>query len=125
MTRTGPDRAKPHPISTLKPRVKIWLERDGHYAFGFGLCEMLQAVERAGSIKQAASELGKSYRYVWGRIKAAEEVLGQQLVETHVGGKGIQRSQLTPQARRLVAAFLTLREEMARVLRREFAFRFR
>jgi molybdate transport repressor ModE-like protein len=41
---------------------------------------------RAGSFKQAASDLGKSYRYIWGRIKEAERVLGQQLVETRVGG---------------------------------------
>src|SRR5260370_49291 len=89
-------RQKPVP---LVPRVKVWLETDGRYAFGFGLAEMLQAVDRAGSIKQAAIHLGKSYRYVWGRIKEAEKVLGQQLVETQVGGQGVQRSSLTPMAR--------------------------
>src|SRR5438046_421210 len=62
--------------ASLVPRVKVWLEAEGRYAFGFGLCEMLQAVDKTGSIKQAAARLGKSYSYVWGRIKEAAEVIG-------------------------------------------------
>src|SRR5262245_35427932 len=66
--------------AALTPRVKVWLEAGGRYAFGFGISEILQAVGRAGSIKQAAADLGKSYRHVWGRIKAAEAALGRPLV---------------------------------------------
>src|SRR5260370_42488203 len=110
-------RAKPVAFS---PRVKVWVEIDGHYAFGFGICEILQAVERAGSIKQAAADLGKSYRYVWGRVKKAEKVLGSLLVETQVGGQGAQRSFLTPEARRLSPAFFPLRSRMAGFVRQEF-----
>ena len=69
------------------PRVKVWLEVEGRYAFGLGISEILQAVERAGSIKGAAAELGKSYRHVWGRVKQAEEALGTRLVQTQVGGR--------------------------------------
>ncbi len=108
----------------LTPRVKVWLEIDGRYGFGFGLSEILQAVERAGSIKQAADDLGKSYRYVWGRIKDAEEAIGQALVETQVGGQGTQRSFLTDRARRLVESFLAMRAAVNEVLAEEFARRF-
>src|SRR5262245_37036028 len=102
-----PRSRKPAP---LVPRVKVWLETGGRYAFGFGLSEILQAVERTRSIKQAARDVGKSYRYIWGRIKKAEAVIGEALVETHVGGKGTQRSFLTPAACRLVTAFVALRQ---------------
>src|SRR5262249_26327966 len=123
MTDTRPRRAvKP---AALQPRIKIWLETGDRYAFGFGICEMLQAVERSGSIKQAAADLCKSYRYVWGRIKEAEAALGRLLVETQVGGKDAQRSRLTPDARRLVATFLKLRHEMKVILRDKFTGRFR
>lgn len=117
-----PVSARPEP--RLAPRVKIWLETAGRYAFGFGICQILQAVDRAGSIKQAAGDLGKSYRYVWGRIKEAERALGQRLVHTHVGGKGVQRSSLTPLARRLIDDFLALRRRMIEVLEQQFARRF-
>jgi molybdate transport repressor ModE-like protein len=106
------------------PRVKIWLETDGRYAFGFGLSKILQAVDRAGSIKQAASDLGQSYRYVWGRIKEAEAAFGKQLVETQVGGKDTQRSTLTPSARELVEGFLALRSRIVEVVEQEFSQRF-
>jgi molybdate transport system regulatory protein len=105
------------------PRVKVWLETEGRYAFGFGLCEILQAVGRAGSIKQAAADLGKSYRHVWGRIKEAERALGRQLVVTQVGGRDSQRSSLTPEARRMAAAFLDLRDSLKRAAEQEFALR--
>jgi molybdate transport repressor ModE-like protein len=118
MPRYQTQRPKKWPF--LVPRVKVWLESEGSYAFGFGISEVLQAVDRAGSIKQAASELGKSYRHVWGRIKEAEHALGQQLVETQIGGKDSQRSFLTPAARQLVDDFLAIRKRMMDMVKHEF-----
>jgi molybdate transport system regulatory protein len=106
----------------LTPRVKVWLEcPDGRYAFGLGISEILLAVDRAGSIKQAARHLGKSYRHVWGRVKEAEAALSQQLVVTQVGGEGAQRSTLTPAARQLAQDFLAVRQRMQKAVAREFA----
>jgi molybdate transport system regulatory protein len=104
----------------LTAQVKTWLEVEGEYVCGIALVRMLEAVERTGSIKRAAQELGKSYRYIWGRIKEAEDALGESLVETHVGGKGVQRSALTPVARRLAAAFTTYREQVLQLAEAEF-----
>jgi len=108
----------------MKARVKVWLEIDGRYVFGFGLSEILKAVEAAGSIKAAAESLGKSYRYVWGRIKKAERALGEPLVETRVGGKGTDRSSLTELAGRLVGDYDALRGRMLDVVEQEFSSRF-
>jgi molybdate transport system regulatory protein len=111
--------------SPLRPRIKVWLETDGgRYAFGFGIAEILRAVDRAGSIKQAAADLGQSYRHVWGLVKEAERALGRPLVETHVGGRGTRRSSLTPEARRLVDTFLSVRGHLIEVVEREFARHF-
>lgn len=112
------------PQAALTPRVKVWLELGGHYAFGLGVCEILQAVDRTGSIKHAAAALGKSYRHVWARLKEAEQALGRPLVESQVGGRGTRRSRLSPEAGRLVAAFLALRSRMAQAVEAEFARHF-
>jgi len=109
----------------IEPRVKVWLELDGRYVFGFGLSEILKAVEKSGSIKAAAESLGKSYRYVWGRVKKAERALGEPLVETRIGGKGTGRSSLTQRAKRLVADFDALRRRVFDVAEGEFSSRFR
>jgi molybdate transport system regulatory protein len=110
--------------SALVPRVKVWLELDGRYAFGLGLSAILQAVDRAGSIKHAAADLGKSYRHVWGRLKEAERALGRPLVEAQVGGRSSRRSALTAEGRQLVAAFRAFRDCMLRAVQEEFARHF-
>jgi molybdate transport system regulatory protein len=118
MSRSQAQRPRRLPLS---PRIKVWLEvRGGGYAFGLGISEILQAVDRAGSIKQAAADLGKSYRHVWGRLKEAQRALGRQLVEAQVGGQGSHRSSLTPEARRLVDAYLKFRGRMMELMPSEF-----
>jgi molybdate transport system regulatory protein len=103
------------------PHVKVWLEANGRYAFGPGLSDILQAVDRAGSIKHAPRHVHKSYRHVWQRIQEAEVALGQPLVQTQVGGTGTQRSSLTEAARRLLASFLALRGRMLQLVEEEFS----
>jgi molybdate transport system regulatory protein len=108
----------------MTPRVKVWLEVDGNYVFGFGLSEILKAVDATGSIKAAAQLSEKSYRYVWGRIKKAERALGEPLVETRVGGKGTSRSSLTELARRLARGYDALCRRMFEIADQEFSSRF-
>ena len=104
----------------LAPRAKVWIECDGEYVFGHGICQILEAVEQTGNIKHAAEQLGKSYRYVWSRIKEAERALGQSLVEARVGGADAQRSTLTPLAQQLIAQFRALRARVLEVVEQEF-----
>ena len=108
----------------VQPRVKVWLEIEGQYVFGFGISEILKAVEESGSIKAAAALLGKSYRHIWARIKKAEAALGEPLVNARVGGKGSSRSSLTELARRLVGDYDALRHRMFEVVDQEFSTRF-
>lgn len=112
--------AKSPPRLSLAPRVKVWLEIDGEYVFGHGICQILEAVAAAGSIKEAAAKLDKSYRYVWGRIKKAEKAMARELVTAHVGGSGVQRSELTPLATELCLKFNRLREKMIRQMAKDF-----
>jgi molybdate transport system regulatory protein len=107
----------------VRLRIKVWLEVDGQYVFGFGLSQILKAVEATGSIKAGADRLGKSYRYVWARIKKAEKTLGKPLVETRVGGKGTRRSSLSALASRLVADYDAMRQRSFEILEEEYAAR--
>jgi len=112
------DRAKQ--TENAAPRVKVWLEMDGDYVFGHGICSILEAVETAGSIKEAAATVGKSYRHVWSRIKQAEQAIGAPLVESQVGGAQARRTELTPLAKRLVDGFQQFRQRMIAAARSEF-----
>lgn len=107
----------------IRPRVKVWFDCDGQHVFCSGMCQILEAVEATGSIKDAAEKIGKSYRFVWAKIKRTERDLGQTLVETHVGGSGTRRSTLSPLGKQLVADFVELRAHIRRFTDSHFAAR--
>jgi molybdate transport system regulatory protein len=111
---------KTSPKTEVVPRAKFWLELDGQYVFGRGISEILKAVAQTGSIKAAADRVGKSYRFVWARVKQTEQSLGASLVHTQIGGSGTHRSELTELARDLVRDFDALRERALALVRREF-----
>ena len=83
--------------------IKLWLEQDGQVLFGEGRLQLLEALDRTGSLAGAARELGMSYRAAWGRLRASEKRLGFALVERGEGGRRAMR--LTPAARRLMTGY--------------------
>ena len=109
----------------VTPRTKVWLESDGRYVFGLGICEILKAVQATGSIKSAAQKIGKSYRHIWDRVKETEQALGAPLVRTQVGGKDVRRSEITPLAQDLVVEFEALRARLFALVHEEFPPRLR
>lgn len=106
---------------TVIPRTKVWLEIEGNYVFGLGICSILEAIEDTGSIKAAAETVGKSYRHVWSRLKQAEEALGISLVETQVGGSDSRRSSLTTSAGELVCQYREMREQVFSIVGERFS----
>ncbi len=65
----------------LKSRQWIVDEHD-HIIFGEGRREILENIERSGSINQTAKMMRMSYKAVWGKIKATEQHLNTRLVLT-------------------------------------------
>ncbi len=86
-------------------KYKVWLEKDGEIIIGMGREKLLKEIDKTGSIKKAAENLGISYKKAWEYLKAMENRLGKKLVETHKGGKYGGGSQLTPYAKKLISDF--------------------
>lgn len=108
------------PLS-IRPRVKLWLELDDGKAFCPGTYRILQEIVRTGSIKDAALKVGRSYRFVWDKLKDVERALGAPLVESRVGGKQDQRSALTPLGELLAQEFDLLRKKVFEMVDHEVA----
>ena len=83
--------------------VQLWLEGEDGEGFGRGRVELLQLVGELGSLSKAAKQLGMSYRGAWGKIKKAERIAGETLVDA----SGTKRDgySLTPAGRELVQRF--------------------
>jgi molybdate transport repressor ModE-like protein len=97
------------------PAFKVWMETDDGYVFGPGVYSLLKRVNEVGTLKEAATQLGMSYRYAWGLIRKAEEKLGEPLISAHKGGRsGGGGAELTERGRYFLVEFQRLREQMAR-----------
>jgi molybdate transport system regulatory protein len=83
-------------------KVKWWLEKDGGLVVGKGRCMLLEAIDRLGSLREAARVCDISYRAAWGKLRASEQRLGEALVETRPGKRGMT---VTPRARQLLQIF--------------------
>ncbi len=108
-------------MATFVPRQKLWLEHDGHLVMSDYRVRLLELIQDSGSLAQAATELGLSYRRAWGKVKELEANLGLPLVQSEVGGAGGGHTVLSPQGRDLVAAYRRFQERAARALDEAFA----
>jgi molybdate transport system regulatory protein len=108
----------------MRLAYKIWLEYRGR-AFGEGPARLLDGVERTGSLRKAASELGMSYNKAWRILRAAEQRLGFPLLDRRVGGSLGGGSHLTPHAKDLLARYRAVAVEadvvLGAVFERHFA----
>lgn len=86
-------------------RMHLWLESGENVYFGMGRVMLLNRIEELGSLRKAADSLGMSYRAAWGKLRATEEALGVELVETTGTRRGGYR--LTPAGIRLRDKFMT------------------
>jgi molybdate transport repressor ModE-like protein len=101
------DHGKPHPA------FKVWMETEDGYVFGPGVYSLLKKVMEVGTLKEASTELGMSYRYAWGLIRKAEEKLGEPLLVAHKGGKsGGGGAELSERGKKFLLEFQSLREQM-------------
>ncbi len=77
----------------------IFVDENREKFFGEGPCRLLQAVERTGSLRAAAMEMGMAYTKSLRILRRAEEVLGFPLTLRAAGGISGGGSRLTPQGK--------------------------
>ena len=106
--------------SSLEPRIKLWVEKDGLLVLSDYRARLLQHIAETGSLAEAAQRMELSYRRAWGKIREIEQNLGVRLVQSEVGGAGGGGSRLTRDGERLVALYKRFRKLMEVDLGKEF-----
>jgi molybdate transport system regulatory protein len=79
---------------------------------------LLEAIERYGSISQAAKAVPLSYKAAWDAVDAMNNIAEETLVERTTGGLHGGGTRLTDYARRLIAMYRALEQESQLVLER-------
>ncbi|BAQ16630.1 hypothetical protein GL4_1172 [Methyloceanibacter caenitepidi] len=88
---------------------------------GPGKVDLLEAIERAGSISGAGRDLGMSYRRAWLLVSALNEMFGKTLVNTSPGGAGGGGAEVTDFGRAVVDAYRRADARSNQAIREEFA----
>ncbi|MDP3466378.1 MAG: TOBE domain-containing protein [Sulfuricurvum sp.] len=103
----------------MKIDGRFWLTKEGQSFLGSGRVELLEWIDKTGSINAAAKEMKMSYKAAWERINGMNLLADQPLIERTTGGKGGGGTKLTPYAHELIATFHRFNE-----LHRQFIDRF-
>jgi len=80
--------------SKLQPKIRILI--GAVVAIGPGKADLLEAIERTGSISAAGREMGMSYRRAWLLVEAVNLSFKEALVTTVTGGRRGGGAVLTP-----------------------------
>lgn len=109
---------KPH---KLKLNYKVWIETEDHVGvFGGGKWMLLKAIRDTGSLKEAVTQMGYTYRKTWGNLKSIEDKLGIKLIEKRRGGEKGGETVLTERGEMIVDFFDKLYDEVEPVINERF-----
>jgi molybdate transport system regulatory protein len=100
----------------VKIQSKFWIEVNGRPVFGGGRRYLLEAIDKYGSINQAAREVNISYRKAWSYLNTMEERLGMKLVERQTGGKDGGGAILTEDARTILKKYNDLERGLQKIV---------
>lgn len=81
------------PKTRFFPRIRVM--RADTIILGPGKADLLEAICRTGTIRDAAAELGMSYMRAWGLIRTMNDSFKEPLVTTARGGSEKGRATLT------------------------------
>ncbi|GBE01748.1 molybdenum-pterin-binding protein MopA [bacterium BMS3Bbin06] len=104
----------------MEIRSKLWIEIDGEPVFGRGRMFLLEAIDKYGSINQAAKQINISYRKAWSYIGTMEDRLGIKLVERHAGGKHGGGAVLTDEAKEFITRYRMMEEGIKEIIDERF-----
>ncbi|MES2496993.1 MAG: ModE family transcriptional regulator [Pseudomonadota bacterium] len=97
-------------LGPLKLKAQIFCGDEP--AIGPGKADLLDAIDREGSISAAGRALGMSYRRTWLLVDSMNRCWEEKLVETTPGGGQSSGARITPFGKQVLAAYRTLERSM-------------
>lgn len=94
-------------------KLKLQLVCGDGFAIGPGKADILEAIDREGSISAAGRALGMSYRRAWLLVDEMNRCFREKVIETQKGGSTEQGARLTDLGRLVLEAYRSLEEQSA------------
>lgn len=93
-------------LFSCRPRFRVLIDK--RIALGPGKVDLLEAIEEAGSISQAARQMKLSYRRAWEMVDTMNRCFKHPLVARVTGGKGGGGARLTESGARMVRLYRSM-----------------
>jgi molybdate transport system regulatory protein len=97
-------------LGPLKLKAQIFCGDEP--AIGPGKADLLEAIDREGSISAAGRVLGMSYRRTWLLVDSMNRCWTDRLVDTTPGGGQEKGARVTPLGRKVLAAYRALERNL-------------
>jgi molybdate transport system regulatory protein len=104
---------------TFKVNGSLWIEGDGQRFFGPGPVELLELIEKTGSINKAAKAMEMSYKKAWEIVNRINGLTAAPFVVTSIGGEDGGGSTVSAEAKEMIAWYRELRERFREFLENE------
>jgi molybdate transport system regulatory protein len=101
------------------PRLRIIMGEG--LILGPGKVDLLEAIERHGSISAGAREMGMSYRRAWLLVDAMNQMFKEPVVVAAPGGSHGGGAQITEFGKDIAAAYRRIEERTRAAIREELA----
>lgn len=100
----------------MKIKSSIWFENEGKAFFGKGRIELLEQIEKTGSISKAAKAMKMSYKAAWDAVNEMNSLSSEPIVERETGGKGGGGTRLTEKGKEYIRIFKEIDSLQQKVL---------
>lgn len=97
-------------------KLKAQLMVGDEIAMGPGKADLLDAIDRHGSISAAGRAMSLSYRRAWLMVDAMNRLFEEPVVATHSGGR--KGAALTEAGRQLLVDYRTIEADLAALVER-------
>ncbi len=98
---------------TRRSRLRIRIHFDDHGMIGPGKAELLERIDRCGSIAAAGREMGMSYKRAWELVGTLNAMFRDPVVESTRGGPGGGGAVLTEAGREVLNLYQAFEREVA------------
>jgi molybdate transport system regulatory protein len=105
---------------SVQPRVKVWIVFGSRTKLGEGRARLFELIDELGSLQQAVTRMGMSYRAAWGYIRELEAAAGFAFLERKRGGGAAGGVRLTSEGRAFVARYRRFRRSLEELAAQRF-----
>ncbi|MDN5848937.1 MAG: LysR family transcriptional regulator [Nitrococcus sp.] len=98
-----------------KPKLQIRVKFTPAWFMGPGKADLLDLIDKTGSIAAAGREMGMSYKRAWQLVETMNAMFRDPLVESTRGGASGGGAALTPIGKSVLAAYRKLEVQTERV----------